>query len=162
MKKKRLIRVVTCIALLLSSLPLTAETIVTLVLTQNDGTVSHFSLSGAPVITYSGDEIIVTSGEQSLSTLLEGLKITFGEEEVTTSIENTQDREEGFQPQFSFGQAVFEGLQAGATVVVYTTDGKAVSRVKADGDGRVTVSLDNLPKGVYILRTPVRSYKIKK
>ena len=65
------------------------------------------------------------------------------------------------RPVFSFDEARIEGLRPGAAVSVYALDGKCIDTVKAGDDGRVSVALGHLPKGVYILRTPTRSFKIK-
>jgi len=150
-------------ALIAMLLPLsaTADTVQCLVLTQNDGTVSKFALNDAPVVTYNGEDIVVTCGEETLTTALNGLTVTFGEMETTRINEVIGNAGEAIRPQFSFGEAQFEGLQPGAIVRVFTLEGKAVGNAKADDNGHVGISLGNLPKGVYILSTPSRSFKIK-
>ncbi len=41
----------------------------------------------------------------------------------------------------------------------YNLNGTQISSVTADGEGRVALDLSSLPKGVYILRTPTKSFK---
>jgi hypothetical protein len=60
----------------------------------------------------------------------------------------------------AFGAASVEGLRQGDTVTLYTADGKTLTSVEADSNGRASVSLSSLPKGIFILRTPTQSYKI--
>ena len=159
MKKK----VVNLLALVAFLLPLSAmaESVQCLVLTESNGAVSKFALTDAPVVTYSGSDMVVSCGDQTMTVGLEGLTLTFGEME-TTRIETVKDGvTESDRLQFSFGEASFEGLQPGALVSVYSIDGKMQTKVKADQDGRASVSLMGLPKGVYILRTPTKSFKIK-
>lgn len=158
--KKKVVRLLTLMAMLLP-LAAWADTVQCLVLTEANGTVSKFALTDAPVVTYSGSDMLVSCSDQELTVALEGLVWTFGEMETTRIDEVIGKQDDAERPQFSFGEARFEGLQPGSMVHVYSLDGKALSTVKADGDGRVSVSLGNLPKGVYVLRTPTRSFKIK-
>lgn len=158
--KKKVVRLLTLMAMLLP-LAAWADTVQCLVLTEANGTVSKFALTDAPVVTYNGGDMIVSCSDQELTVSLEGLVWTFGEMEATRIDEVIGKQDDTARPQFSFGEAKFEGLQPGSMVHVYSLDGKALSTVKADGDGRVSVSLGNLPKGVYVLRTPTRSFKIK-
>ena len=62
-------------------------------------------------------------------------------------------------PQFSFNNAEVSGLKAGAKVAIYNLNGTQISSVTADGEGRVALDFSSLPKGVYILRTPTKSFK---
>jgi hypothetical protein len=158
--KKKVVNLLALVALLLP-LSAMAESVQCLVLTESNGAVSKFALTDAPVVTYSGSDMVVSCGDQTMTVGLEGLTLTFGEME-TTRIETVKDGvTESDRLQFSFGEASFEGLQPGALVNVYSIDGKMQTKVKADQDGRASVSLMSLPKGVYILRTPTKSFKIK-
>ena len=134
-----------------------------LVLTQTDGIVSKFALSDSPVMSYQGSDVLVVCGEQTFQTSMEGIATcTFSTETVPSGIGETVSLSSDKQPQFSFGAASFEGMQPGSRIIVYTLDGKAVASTVADGEGRANVSLAGLQRGVYILRTPVKSYKISK
>lgn len=131
-----------------------------LVLTQTDGTVSRFALTAEPVITYSGSDLVVTCDGQTLTTSLADIQsCTFDNE--AAAIQPIQAQEQEVRPTFNFGQVSFSGLRAAATVVLYTLDGRTVSSQQADSQGHVTVDLTSHPKGVYILRTPNKSFKIK-
>ena len=156
--KKKLVSLLALVALLL---PLTAmaENVQCLVLTESSGAVSKFALTD---VTYSGSDMVVTCGDQTLTVGLEGLTLTYDEMEVTGIDVVKDSTADPDRLQFAFGEANFEGLQSGALVSVYSIDGKMITRVKADNEGRANISLSNLPSGVYILRTPSKSFKIKK
>ncbi len=164
MKKKILLRVLTLMALLF--LPAqaiiahtTEENVTCMVLTMTDGTVNKFALNESPKVTYQGDNLVVESSTGEFTTAMSGIS-TFTFELVPVGISEMDNAPQ--KPVLTPGKASFEGLKAGATISIYTTDGKMLSSVKADGEGFATVDLGTLPQGVYILRTPNQSYKIKK
>ena len=164
MKKKALIRAFALLALLLlpakALLARVAEEHVTcMVLTLTDGTVNRFALTDTPVVTYGGENLVVSTGDEQFTTALSGIsQLTF--EQVPTGIDEMV--EESQKPVFTPGQARFEGLKNHATVSIYTIDGKMLSSMRANEEGTVSIDLSTLPQGVYILRTPNQSYKIKK
>ena len=83
-------------------------------------------------------------------------------EQVTTAIERptVQPNGDDIRPTIAFGEAKFNGLKAGTRIMVYSVEGKAITTVTATTDGQATVDLRSLPKGIYILRTPAKSFKI--
>ena len=133
MKKKTII-----MALGLLLLPV-AGMAQTLVLTQRDGTVNRFALSDEPVITYSGSDVVVKCGDSELSV-----------------------QPGGAEAKMNFAGMSVEGLRAGDRVAVYTIDGKAVSSSRANADGSAALKLDGPRGSVYIVRTPNKTFKIKK
>lgn len=165
MKKKTLLNSLALLALLLAPLQAafaqeSAAEVLCMVLTQKDGTVSQFALKDAPVVTYEGDALVVTCGEQSLATPLSGIA-TFTFEKVTP--DGITQTEVG-KPEaiIAFGNASFKGLKPNATVGVYSIDGKLLHSAKADANGDLSISLNAYTHGIYILCTPTQSYKIKK
>lgn len=154
MKKKTII-----MALGLLLLPL-AGMAQSLVLTQRDGTVSRFALADEPVITYSGSDLVVKCGETELTTdMADVLSCVFDNE--ATAINKLTVQPAGAEPQMNFANMSVEGLKAGDRVAVYTIDGKAVSSSRASADGSAAIDLSGL-RGLYIVRTPNKSFKIKK
>jgi hypothetical protein len=87
--KKKVVNLLVLVALLLP-LSAMADTVECLVLTESNGTVSKFALAEASVVTYSGSDMVVTCGDQTMTVGLEGLTLTFGEME-TTRIEAVKD-----------------------------------------------------------------------
>ena len=168
MKRKVLLGFVTLFVFLLIAVSALAETISVhyLLLRQADGTAVKFALTDYPVLTFEDGDLVVSCN---------GERISFGVQDLTTheiiieQVDKTPtaiDRvvsSEGVSPsypQIGFGQASFSGLKEGQQIRVYTVDGKIVSTVKVAADGKAAVDLRSLPKGVYILRAPNKSYKI--
>ena len=158
------------IALALSFIPLSgfAQTvqkkmITCLVLTETNGTKTEFALESFPVITIEGNNLVITHNGNQLTTALTGVQdYHFIEKTVTTSISSVPSNDpknEANTPQFSFSNAEVSGLKAGARVAIYNLNGTQISSATADGEGRVALDLSSLPKGVYILRTPTKSFK---
>ena len=158
------------IALALSYIPLSgfAQTvqkkmITCLVLTETNGTTTEFALESFPVITIEGNNLVITHNGNQLTTALTGVQdYHFIEKKVTTSISSVPSNDpknESNTPQFSFSNAEVSGLKAGARVAIYNLNGTQISSVTADGEGRVALDFSSLPKGVYILRTPTKSFK---
>ncbi len=158
------------IALTLSFIPLSGfaqtvqERIITcLVLTETNGTTTEFALESFPVITIEGNDLVITHNGNQLTTALTGVQdYHFIEKKVTASISSvpSNDQKNGsVSPQFSFSNAEVSGLKVGARVTIYNLNGTQISSVTADGEGRVTLDFSSLPKGVYILRTPTKSFK---
>ena len=145
----------------LLSLPASAQSDQYLVLTQASGEISRFALTDAPVITFADGSLVVTCGEMTLTTSMEGLRSSF--EDVSTSIvpPPTEGARGGQAPTFSFARSTFEGLKTGDTVTIYTLDGKKIGSTKADNEGHAAIDLTPFGRGVYILRTPTVSIKIE-
>lgn len=161
MNKKSLTGLIAALAMLLLPASLKAASEQLLVLTQTNGSVTKFALTDNPVITYKGNDIIVTCGEKVLQTSMADVANVGLEKGETTGIEAPIAVSEP-QTTFSFGKVGFEGLLSGERIMVYSIDGKVISTIKADADGRAQVDLNNLQTGVYILRTAKKSFKIKK
>ena len=160
MNKKSLTGLIAALAMLLLPTSMRASEQL-LVLTQTNGKVTKFALTDNPVITYKGNDVIVTCGESVMQTSMADVMSVGFEKGETTGIEAPKAVSEP-QTTFSFGQAGFEGLQSGERVMVYSIDGKVISTIKADADGHAQVDISNLQTGVYILRTAKKSFKIKK
>ena len=158
------------ITLALSFIPLSgfAQTvqekmITCLVLTETNGTKTEFALESFPVITIEGNNLVITCKDQKLTTALTGVQdYRFIEKKVTagiSSVPSNDPKNASVSPQFSFNNAEVSGLKAGARVAIYNLNGTQISSVTADGEGRVALDFSSLPKGVYILRTPTKSFK---
>ena len=58
------------------------------------------------------------------------------------------------------GKLVISGYQPGEAVSIYAADGRLVLSCRAASNGTTTVGLDNLPAGVYIVKSRVVNFKI--
>ena len=119
---------------------------------QTNGTKTVFLLADAPVVTYSGNTLVLKTTQKEASMPVEGIEnVTFEEYSVPTLIDEATITSDGI---------LFRQLAAGSEVQVYTVDGKTVSTLKADGSGVVALDLSALPKGVLIIRTPDTTIKV--
>lgn len=159
---KKIIKLTMMALLTALAVPASAETSSYLVVEQTNGETVKFALASEPVQTYSGKETTITAGESTLTYSLDGIKEQrFTTENVSTGIKtvNTDDSPATRQ-QISVNGAEVTGLKSGDRVQVYTIGGRLVKQSVADGEGRAAVSLGTLPQGIYILRTPSKSFKI--
>lgn len=65
---------------------------------------------------------------------------------------------------FSFGDGCLTvaNLSAGAAVSVYMPDGRLLSSATADAHGRATLTLPETAGGVYVVKTPTVTFKLRK
>ena len=125
-----------------------------IVIKQKSGSETILELSTNPVITFSGEDMVVTSSLTTITFPLADVEY-YKVYDETTGIRPLTDA-----PQFSNGRVSFSNLVRGAEVRVFTTDGRLVSRHAADASGRADVRLDTLSKGMYIVSTPNQTIKI--
>lgn len=143
----------------------TQETLVDvqyLVVTDTAGTEYKFELAKEPVITFPQANMVVTTDNDTLSTPLSDVaNYKFRTEKVSSGIKTLPSANaQNSEASFTFANATINGLKAGARVAVYTANGVMVSTATADQNGSVSLELNQLPKGVYILHTPNKSFKI--
>lgn len=119
-----------------------------------DGTSVYFLLAEKPYITFQNDEMkIVSDTDEALvkRTLVERFEFV---NEIPTGIEDVEEQDEQLRANFKLdGDAVYiTGLASGSKVVLYAMDGRVVNSSVAAADGCVTLSLNTLPSGIYIVK----------
>jgi hypothetical protein len=119
-----------------------------------DGTSVYFLLAEKPYITFQNDEMkIVSDTDEALvkRTLVERFEFV---NEIPTGIEDVEEQDEQLRANFKLdGDAVYiTGLASGSKVVLYAMDGRVVTTSVAAADGCVTLSLNTLPSGIYIVK----------
>lgn len=149
----------------LIALPLTAmaqetKDVQYLILSQNDTKVAEFELSTFPVLSINNDSLVVAASGDSLVVPLEGLTYAFEDRQITTGIDNVPTINNRTNDNFAFSHGTVMGLKEGAKVGVYSINGLKVSEVTASAEGKASLNLSELPKGVYIIRTPSKSIKV--
>ena len=122
-----------------------------LIITTTNGTVAQFLIADSPVITYQDNLLTVTGGGSEISV----------EADAVGSFDFVPSEDTGVSIITADG-SMFSGLKPGDPVLVYTADGKLAASFKADESTSVSVDLSPLPAGIYIVRTPGASFKIKK
>lgn len=141
----------------------TSKQQVLVIVTGSDSLV--FALTNEPVITYSGNSLVVKSLNDSLVADLGGTTYYIEErtiaDNVTTAINNvTLPGVNTVKPKLAFGNGTVSGLRAGDVVRIYRVNGTLVKAVKADAQGHAALELSQLPNGIFIIKTPTNSIKI--
>ena len=133
----------------------------TIVIKQKDGQVARFSFTEKPVVTYMGDEAILTTTKTTVQYPIYLLqKITFDIDWNSTDIkEMVIDK-----PTFCFqGDAIIiSGDVPGTLVRLYSVGGSLVGQYRSDTQGRVTIPLHQLDKGIYIVKSRSIAFKFRK
>ena len=125
-----------------------------IVIRQKSGNETVLQMAFNPVITFAGEDMVITS---DLTTIYIPLADVDG---YTATNGTSSVRPLTGAPLFANGHVVFRGLVRGTVARVYTVDGRLVCQQAADASGCADVSLDSIPKGVYIINTPNNSIKI--
>ena len=125
-----------------------------IVIKQKSGSETILELSTHPVITFSGEDMVVTSDFTSISIPLDLIDCYTAYDDAT-GIEPIVT-----PPLYANGHVVFRSLPKGTEVRVYTVEGHLVRSQPADDFGQTDISLDMLPKGVYVISTPACKIKI--
>ena len=125
-----------------------------IVIKQKSGNETVLKLSTNPVITFEGERMVVASDVIQISIPLDDID-DYVVSDGTTAIEPVTT-----QPRFTRGHIIFSGVAAGSPVYIHTLDGKVVGKQVADASGKADVSLENLPKGAYIISSQNSSIKV--
>jgi hypothetical protein len=125
-----------------------------IVIKQKSGNETVLKLSTNPVITFEGERMVVASDVIQISIPLDDID-DYVVSDGTTAIEPVAT-----QPQYTRGHVIFSGIAAGSPVFIHTLDGKVVAKQAADASGKADVSLENLPKGAYIISSQNSSIKV--
>lgn len=135
-----------------------------LVLNETNGTKMEFELTKNPIISVQENTLVIKAGEDELSTMLTDVaNYTFEKKLVTTGIttlSNNERAEQTVEPSFSFRNAEVSGLKAGTKIFVYNLNGSLVTTTEANAEGKAAINFSSLEKGIYILHTPTKSFKI--
>ena len=151
MKKFLLSRILLVGAMLLLGYSAVRANNARLVITTKSGMEATFLVADEPVITFQDNLLVVRAGNDEVS----------AEAADVASFEFFPGDTSGVG-QITIGDTTLSGLQPGTPVEVYTFDGQHVASFKVDDSKSVSVGLGDLSSGIYILRTPSSSFKIKK
>ena len=125
---------------------------------QSDGKVVNIDLNEQPVTRYADGNLIITTTKTTITYPLEKVaKYTYVSAEGIESIN-------GMRSKFSQdGETLtFSGLAQGTEISVYATSGKILRKTKASSHAKTTVSVSDLPPGVYLVKVNSVTYKITK
>lgn len=127
-----------------------------LVVNRASGGQNIFALSQEPVIAFLGNKMRVTTSAGTVHIPL--VDVTNYVFKDATGIEGVK-ADEG-SAILEDGQVVFTQIGAGQNVSVVTPNGVSVLTTSADAQGKATVNLKALPKGIYIVKSPKNSIKV--
>ena len=147
-------RAVLLLVLMLTTVTVRAEEkAMCVVVYENKGTTS-FSLTEKPVVTFVGEEVQLVSGKVTIRYALDGyLKMTI--EEKATDIRPITD--DAFR--ITDGEVTAYGCRR---LSLYTVDGKCLETTTPSKSGTSTLSIASLKKGVYLVVTESKTFKISK
>lgn len=125
---------------------------------QTDGQVMSINLADEPKTTYTDGNLVITTTKTTITYPLEEVK------KYTYMSTNGITQPEGLTARFSQdGESItFSGLERDTEISVYSTAGQIVQKVKANGKDKTTVSVSDLPTGVYVVKVNAITYKITK
>lgn len=131
-----------------------------LVVELTSGEKATFLLEERPRLTFTDKELTITSGEyQTVYQLSSMQRYTFKEMEPSGITQNTDNGNTITQ---AAGRIRLDGLKPGTQVKTFAVNGILVASAVADDNGGATITVNNLPKGVYIIKYGDKSTKIKK
>ena len=119
-----------------------------------------FVFSAQPTVAFTSAGVQVKAAEtEMVIDKHDYVKFTFEESDIDDGVKSVGDG-----PVVRFADNGFEAsrLKAGSPVRVYNLSGALVASAVADGDGRVCVSLGNLPTGVYVVHSQAGVFKVLK
>lgn len=116
-----------------------------------------FDLEQRPVVSFTETDVKMVCGDMEvLYPLSESLKITIEEVYTETPVEEVRNIE-------SFTITQTEISARGCEILsLYTPDGKTLASGIANPEGIAILSIERLPKGVYIIITGNKAFKIYK
>ena len=121
---------------------------------QKSGNETVIELSTNPVITFSGENMVVTS---------EVITIMFPIDDIDSYVVgNTTSRIQPLAdaPQYRDGHVIFRNVSNGLSALVFSIDGKIIGQYAPSSDGILDISIGSLPKGAYIISTPNNKVKV--
>lgn len=118
-----------------------------------------FYYEAQPEITFADANVEIKSSEQSVVYAMNDVaQIKF--DDTIAGIDDVSKNETRFT--FSGTQLIIEGLAPQSKIAVFATDGKMWKEGTADANGKVTMAMGELTRGVYVIKTNKVSYKIVK
>ena len=147
-------RTVLLLVLMLTTVTVRAEEKAMCVVVYENKGATSFSLTEKPVVTFVGEEVQLVSGKVTVRYALDGyLKMTI--EEKATDIRPITD--DAFR--ITDGEVTAYGCRQ---LSLYTVDGKCLETTTPSKSGTSTLSIASLKKGVYLVVTESKTFKISK
>lgn len=147
-------RAVLLLVLMLMTVTMRAEEKAMCVVVYDEKGTTSFSLTEKPVVTFVGEEVQLVAGKVTVRYALDGyLKMTI--EDKATDIRPVAD--DAFR--ITDGDVTAYGCRQ---LSLYTVDGKCLETTTPSKSGTSTLSIASLKKGVYLVVTESKTFKISK
>lgn len=130
-----------------------------LVIWQKDGSKVNFDLNERPKTTFTAEDLIITTATAAISYPLAIIQ-RYTYEGGALSVQNV--KADGIRISHKGDNVIVKGLTNGKSITVYSIDGKQLKTKRSDGSDCFTLSLANLPLGVYMIKADEITYKILK
>lgn len=128
-----------------------------------DGKVTSFTFARKPVVTYEGNELVLTTTETQVSFPLYLVQKVVPD--VNVSSPNAIDETSvATKPAFAFrgGTLTVSGGKPGAPIFIYDLQGILVLQQRLDINGCATISTHQLGSNVYVLKASHITFKFRK
>lgn len=126
---------------------------------QKDGKVANFAFSEKPVVTYSDNQLVITTTKTSVQYPLYLLqKIDFAMSEATAVEQVKTDA----KFRFTDDTLYITGGDPGSLVYIYGMRGTTEGQYRIDDAGNAVITLHRLSKGYYIVKTNHFTFKFTK
>lgn len=130
-----------------------------LVVWLNNGEKVFFQLEENPTTTFNGDIVAIATSDVYVSYTLDQLnKYTY--ETVADGIFALKDNE--MRVKQTGALIVFENVKLRSTVQLFSANGVTLGSLKGGSNNTVTVSLENYPRGAYLINVNNTTYKVFK
>jgi len=129
-------------------------------LTLFDGTTQYFLLAERPSAKYEGNTLVIASQTQEVRVNLDdGMTVQVVYIDVPDCIEEITEKH---QPVFRISSEGLEtaGMEPNSVVFVYDLNGILIAKAVVADNGSATLPISG--KGIFIVKTSVSSFKIKK
>lgn len=152
-------RILFLLVLFSAILPLAAQN--TLNVFEKDGQIFSFGFEEKPVVTFTDNELVVTSaGAEARFQLADIAKFTFDDE--GTAVEDIKDDVRKAAISLDEYIVSLTGAKPEIVVRLIASDGKLLQSYKTDKNGFLQFSIAELPEGTYIISSESLNVKILK
>lgn len=119
-------------------------------------------LDNRPKVTFDKNDLVIATQTQVVNYPAEEvLKFTYlDKDENPVYIDNVT--RSGMVFSFDDGKLLVQHLDPNAAVTVCAVDGKILASGQSDAQGRVSLTLPEVPGGVYVVQTPSATFKFRK
>lgn len=129
-----------------------------LMVQKHGGEQHYYLLAGQPVITFDGDECKIVSDDFSATYPMYEIEYAKFVDKKSSGI---TENESSLVVDLSNPERVsIYGMQPGMAVSLYDLGGRMLRSVTSDSEGTAIISLDNLPKAVYIISSKATTFKL--